>query len=55
MADIIVLGSAAFGATFALVWLLRADVRAWLEQPKHRFQDETRRYDRMVRKPWAGR
>jgi hypothetical protein len=48
MAGVIVLGSIAFGVAFVLVWLLRPDVRAWLEQPKHRFQDETRRYDRAV-------
>ena len=46
MAAVIVLGSIAFGAAFLLVWLLRPSVRAWLEQPKHRFQDDTRRYDR---------
>jgi hypothetical protein len=46
MAGVIVFGSIAFAAVFVLVWLLRADVRAWLEQPKHRFQDATRRYDR---------
>jgi len=48
MADVIVLGSTAFGAAFVLVWLLRPDVRVWLEQPKHRFQDQTRRYDRQA-------
>ncbi|HEY6509493.1 MAG TPA: hypothetical protein VIY56_15840 [Vicinamibacterales bacterium] len=46
MAAVIVLGSIAFGAAFLLVWLLRPDVRVWLEQPKHRFHDETRQYDR---------
>ena len=46
MANIIVFGSIAFGVAFMLVWLLRPDIREWLEQPKHRFQDETRRYDR---------
>ena len=46
MADVIVLGSIAFGAAFVLVWLLRPDVRVWLEQPKHRFHEDTRRYDR---------
>jgi hypothetical protein len=45
MADVIVFGSMAFAAAFVLVWLLRPDVRTWLEQPKHRFQDATRRYD----------
>jgi hypothetical protein len=46
MADVIVFGSIAFGAAFVLVWLLRPDVRAWLEQPKHRFHENTRQYDR---------
>jgi hypothetical protein len=46
MAEVIVFGSIAFGAAFVFVWLLRRDVRAWLEQPKHRFHDDTRRYDR---------
>jgi len=46
MADVIVFGSMLFAAVFALVWLLRPDVRAWLEQPKFQFQDATRRYDR---------
>ena len=45
MADVIVLGSIAFSAAFVVVWLLRPDVRVWLEQPKHRFQEDTRRYD----------
>lgn len=46
MAEAIVFGSVAFAAAFVLVWLLRPDVRAWLEQPKHQFQDATRLYDR---------
>jgi hypothetical protein len=46
MADVIVLASIAFGVAFVLVWLLRPDVRVWLEQPKHRLQEDTRRYDR---------
>ena len=46
MADVIVFGSMLFSIVFVVVWLLRPDVRAWLEQPKHEFQDATRRYDR---------
>jgi hypothetical protein len=46
MADVIVFGSMAFAAAFVLLWLLRPDVRTWLEQPKHRFQEAARRYDR---------
>ena len=49
MAGVIVFGSLLFSLAFVLVWLLRPDVRAWLEQPKHRFQDATRRYDRDTR------
>jgi hypothetical protein len=46
MADVIVFGSMMFAAVFALVWLVRPNVRARLEQPKFQFQDATRRYDR---------
>ena len=45
MVDVIVFGTVAFGFLFGLAWLLRSDLRAWLEQPKHRFQDDVRRYD----------
>lgn len=43
---LIVAGSMAFAAAFALVWLLRPDVRTWLERPKHHFRDAIRHYDR---------
>lgn len=46
MAGVIVFGSLLFAVAFVLVWGLRPDVRAWLEHPKHRFQDATRQYDR---------
>jgi hypothetical protein len=46
MADVIVFGSLAFATVFVLVWLMRPDVRTWVEQPKHRFQDAARQYDR---------
>ena len=46
MAVVIVLGSMLFAAAFVLVWLLRPDVRAWLERPKHYFEDAIRQYDR---------
>jgi hypothetical protein len=48
MAEVIVLAAVGFALAFVLVWLLRPDVRARLEQPKHRFQDDARRYDRAV-------
>lgn len=45
MAEAIVFGSAALALAFVIAWLLRPDLRAWLEQPKHRFQGDVRRYD----------
>jgi hypothetical protein len=48
MAALIVIGTIAFGAGLVAAWLLRPDLRAWIEQPKHRFQDDARRYDRAV-------
>jgi hypothetical protein len=45
IASIIVFGSVAFAAGFCLAWLVRPEVRAWLETPKHRFQASVRRYD----------
>lgn len=44
--DIIVWSSAAFAAVFFLAWLLRPGLRAFIERPKHRFQDAVREYDR---------
>lgn len=49
MADVIVFGTAAVGIAFTLAWLCRRDLRAWMEQPKHRFQDAVRRYDDRLR------
>lgn len=50
MAEAIVFGSAALGLAFVIAWLLRPDLRAWLEQPKHRFQGDVRRYDESHRR-----
>jgi hypothetical protein len=44
--DAIVAASVLLSLAFAAVWLLRPDLRAWIEQPKHRFQDHVERYDR---------
>ena len=46
IASIIVFGSIVFAAGFCLAWLVRPQVRAWLETPKHRFQASVRQYDR---------
>jgi hypothetical protein len=48
MAAVIVIGSIVFGAALTLAWLLRPDLRSWMEEPKLRFQDDARRYDRAV-------
>jgi hypothetical protein len=45
MAEAIVFGSAALGLAFVIAWLLRPDLRASVEQPKHRFQDDVRHFD----------
>jgi hypothetical protein len=31
---------------FTAAWWALPGFRAWLEQPKHRFQEQVRRYDR---------
>jgi hypothetical protein len=36
--DWIVLLSAGFAAAFTAAWLLSPALRAWIERPKHRFQ-----------------
>jgi hypothetical protein len=46
MAELIVGGTVAFAVALALAWLLRPDLRAWLEEPKHRLQADLLRYDR---------
>jgi hypothetical protein len=45
MADVIVFGTVALAVTMVVAWCLRPDLRVWMEQPKHRFQDDLRRYD----------
>jgi hypothetical protein len=44
--DIIVVASAAFTVAFVVAWIVRPDLRAWIERPKHHFQDAVRSYDR---------
>jgi hypothetical protein len=49
IASIIVFGSIVFAAGFCFAWLVRPEVRAWLETPKHRFQASVRQYDLLSR------
>jgi hypothetical protein len=47
--DLIVLGSVVFALAFVAVWAASPRLRAWIEQPKHRFQDAVTGYDRTER------
>jgi hypothetical protein len=46
MADAIVVGSTLLSVAFFVAWLLLPSLRAWIERPKYRFQQELERYDR---------
>jgi hypothetical protein len=48
IATVIVLGSAALATALSVAWFLSPELRAWLEQPKHRFQAAVQQYDRSV-------
>ena len=39
ISDLIVLASVALAAAFVVAWLVSPGLRAWIERPKHRFQD----------------
>jgi hypothetical protein len=45
MVDVIVFSSVAFVALFLVVWVVRPDLRAWIERPKYRFQANVQSYD----------
>jgi len=45
MMDAIVLIAIVCAAVFVVAWLLRPDLRAWIERPKYRFQANVRSYD----------
>ncbi len=49
MMDAIVLTSIVCAAVFIVAWLLRPDLRAWIERPKYRFQANVRSYDQAQR------
>jgi hypothetical protein len=46
---LIVGASIAFALAFVAAWVTRPDLRAWIERPKHRFQDALDGYDRAQR------
>ena len=47
MIDAIVLAAIVCAVAFTAAWLLRPDLRAWIERPKYRFQANVRTYDRV--------
>lgn len=49
--EMILAGTAVFAVALTVAWLLRPDLRAWLEQPKHRLQADLLRYDRQREHP----
>jgi hypothetical protein len=49
IADLIVIGAILFAVVFVAAWLVRPDLRTWIERPKHRFQADVRRYDQVRR------
>ena len=44
--DLIVFLSLGFTAAFVVAWVVRPDLRAWVERPKYLFLQNVRRYDR---------
>jgi len=49
MIDAIVITAILCAAAFVIAWLLRPDLRAWIERPKYRFQANVRSYDQAQR------
>lgn len=42
---IVVLASVVFAAIFSVAWLVRPNLRTWIEEPKYRFQESVQNYD----------
>ncbi len=45
MTDAIVFSSIVFVLGFFVAWLVRPELRAWIEKPKYRFQANVQSYD----------
>jgi hypothetical protein len=45
MIDAIVFAAIVCAAVFVAAWLMRPDLRAWIERPKYRFQANVQSYD----------
>ncbi len=42
---VIVFSAIGFAAAFFVAWLMRPDLRAWIERPKYKFQENVKNYD----------
>jgi hypothetical protein len=42
---VIVFSAIGFAAAFFVAWLMRPDLRAWIERPKYKFQANVKNYD----------
>lgn len=49
IAAVIVIGTLVLAVAFCLAWLIRPDVRARIERPKHGFHANVQAYDRSRR------
>ena len=47
--DVIVLSTIGLTGAFVAAWLVFPGLRAWIERPKHQFQEAVQRYDRAQR------
>ena len=45
MIDVIVFAAVGILAGFCFVWLVRPDLRAWIEEPKYRFLKQVSGYE----------
>ena len=49
MIDLIVFSAIAFVALFLVAWIVRPELRAWIEKPKYCFQANVQSYDQSVK------
>jgi len=51
---VIVFSAIGFAAAFFIAWLMRPDLRAWIERPKYKFQTSVKNYDHAQRRGPGG-
>lgn len=47
--NLIVFSAIGFAVVFFVAWLVRRDLRAWIERPKYRFLSNVQSYDHVQR------